>query len=172
MSGVSIIIPAAGIGSRMNFPMAKQFFVLEGMPVLLHLLKRVGMVEDIDEVIVALRENEVEEFNENVLKEAGLDKSVKTVIGGATRQESVANALKELSADSEVVMVHDAVRPLVTPNILQSAIDTTRELGATVAAVATKDTIKEVKDGVVVRTLDRSSLYWFRPRDLLILLQK
>jgi len=154
----SMIIPAAGIGTRMNFPMAKQFYELLGMPVILHLLKRVDMVSEISEIIVALRKSELEGFNA-IINGAGISKPVKTVIGGEARQESVRIGLKAANPESKIIMIHDAVRPLVTPNLMIESIERTKELKATVAAVQVKDTIKEVKDGVVVRTLKRDALY-------------
>ena len=156
----SIIIPAAGIGSRMQLPIAKQFFELEGMPVILHLLKRIDMVSDISEVVVALKENEVDFFRDDILKGAKLKKNIKYVVGGNTRQESVKSALSAVSADSEIIMIHDAVRPLITPNLIYNAIGMTRKLKATVTAVQVKDTVKEVRDGAVVKTLDREELYF------------
>lgn len=154
----SLIIPAAGIGTRMNFPVAKQFYELYDMPIILHLLKRVEMVGGISEVIVALRDQGIESFN-GIVSGADLKKPIKTVTGGNTRQESVHAALSMVSPECGLVMVHDAVRPLVTPNMMIDAIEKTKELKATVAAVKVKDTIKEVRDGVVVRTLDRSGLF-------------
>jgi 2-C-methyl-D-erythritol 4-phosphate cytidylyltransferase len=154
-----VIIPAAGTGSRMKLSTSKQFFVLEGMPVLLHLLKRVDIIKDVGEVILALREGDVQDFSDGILKGSGLKKKIKTVIGGETRQESVKAALDAADDECDLIMVHDAVRPLVTPDLIENAIEKTRELNATVTAVKVKDTIKEVKGGIVTKTLDRDKLY-------------
>ncbi len=156
---VTIVIPAAGIGARMNLDRAKQFYMLGDMPVLAHLLKRVDMVDEISEVIVSLREDEIENFTGTLLKQAGIKKPVKTVIGGATRQASVCAALKLVDDASELVMVHDGVRPFVMPDLLQSAIKKTKGLKATIAVVKVTDTIKEVRGGTVVKTHDREHLY-------------
>ncbi len=155
---VSIIVPAAGKGSRMNTSAAKQFLTLRGIPVIVHLLKRIDMLDEVSGIIVALHEKELDNFNK-IIKNTAVTKRVRTVTGGNTRQESVRAALNLVDAGSELVMVHDAARPLVTPAILRDAIAKTKELGATAAAVPVKDTIKEVEGGVVTKTLDRSRLY-------------
>jgi 2-C-methyl-D-erythritol 4-phosphate cytidylyltransferase len=155
----SLIIPAAGLGTRMHFPLAKQFYEIGGMPVILHVLKRADMISEIDEIIVALRDAEIDLFQDETVKDQGLTKEIKVVAGGKTRQESVYAALLAVDSERELVMVHDAVRPLVTPDILVNAIARTKELKATVTAVKVKDTIKEVDGDKITKTLDRDNLY-------------
>ena len=156
---VCMIIPAAGTGSRMKLDTAKLLFMIEGKPVLLHLLKRIHMIGEISEVVIALRECDVDDFKNEILKKARLDKNIKIVIGGATRQQSVKAALLEADRKSELIMVHDGVRPFVTPDLIENAIKKTKEIKATVTAVRVKDTIKDVKDGIVTNTLNREGLY-------------
>src|SRR5271169_3842448 len=130
---VIVIIPAAGLGTRMA-PMpsamdaktkkphpSKQFTDLAGTPILIHTLRKFAAVDDVSEIWIALRENEIEGFRERLGKEAKdvLKKKITLVAGGEHRQQSVEHALNAVSAAADdVVLVHDAVRPLVTPEII------------------------------------------------------
>ena len=131
---VIVIIPAAGLGTRMA-PMpsamdaktkkphpSKQFNELAGTPILIHTLRKFAAVDAVSEIWIALRENEIEGFRERLNKEAKdvLKKKVELVVGGEHRQQSVEHALNAISAaPDDVVLVHDAVRPLVTAEIIQ-----------------------------------------------------
>src|SRR5579859_588800 len=126
---VIIIIPAAGLGTRMA-PMpsamdakskkahsSKQFTELAGIPILIHTLRRFAAVEGVSEIWIALRESEIEGFRERLQHEAQdvLNKKVELVAGGEHRQQSVEHALNAVKAAADdIVLVHDAVRPLVT----------------------------------------------------------
>src|SRR5579863_102232 len=127
---VLVIIPAAGLGTRMA-PMpsardaktkkphpSKQFTELAGTPILIHTLRKFAAVEAVNEIWIALRENEIEGFRERLPREAAdvmKKKKIELVTGGEHRQQSVEQALNAISAAPEdVVLVHDAVRPLVT----------------------------------------------------------
>src|SRR5271169_2114175 len=130
---VVVIIPAAGLGTRMA-PMpsamdtkakkphpSKQFTDLGGTPILIHTLRKFAAVEAVSEIWLALRENEIEGFRERLAKEAKdvLKKKVELVVGGEHRQQSVENALNAiLAGPDDIVLVHDAVRPFVTPEII------------------------------------------------------
>src|SRR5215813_8995907 len=135
---VVAIIPAAGLGTRMApVPSAmdakakkaqpsKQFTDLAGTPILIHTLRKFASVNEVSEIWIALRENEIGPFRERLKKETAevLKKKVELVVGGEHRQESVANALNAISAASDdVVLVHDAVRPFVTGEIIREVIE-------------------------------------------------
>src|SRR3982750_2437939 len=113
---VIIVIPAAGLGSRMAGPAtgkarAKQFTELKGIPVLIHTLRKFVDVPAVSEIVIALRKQEAENFAPR-LEEEKMGKRVRMVEGGEHRQESVSNALAAISAaDDDLVLVHDAVRP-------------------------------------------------------------
>jgi len=167
---VIVIIPAAGLGTRMS-PMpsardakdkkphsSKQFTELGGTPILIHTLRRFAAVDGVSEIWIALRENEIEGFRERLEKEAKdvLKKKVELVVGGEHRQQSVANALNAVTAaPDDIVLVHDAVRPLVTTEIIQEVIDAAKKYGAAIAGLPAVDTVKQVErtsEGAIIKT--------------------
>jgi 2-C-methyl-D-erythritol 4-phosphate cytidylyltransferase len=152
------IIAAAGSGSRMASDRPKQFLELAGTPIIFHTLKPFEECESIHEIIVVLPAEESAGF----LSAAGkfkLRKLTKVVPGGATRADSVKRGLLSIrSATAEVVVVHDGVRPFVTVEEIAETVDVASQTGAAILAAPVIDTIKEVEDGGIVRTLDRSQL--------------
>lgn len=174
---VIVIIPAAGLGTRMA-PMpsamdaktkkphpSKQFSELAGTPILIHTLRKFAVVEAVSEIWIALRENEVEGFRERLAKEAAdvLKKKVELVVGGEHRQQSVEHALNAVSAAADdVVLVHDAVRPLVTAEIIHEVIEAAKKHGAALAALPAVDTVKQVErtaEGAIVKaTIPRAGV--------------
>src|SRR5580658_1268184 len=113
MGKVTAILPAAGLGTRMGAEMPKQFLELDGMPLVVFTLRRLAACEEISEFLVATLAEEEATLAERIVQ-AKLSRPARVVRGGGTRQESVANALAVVGADTEIVLVHDAVRPLVT----------------------------------------------------------
>jgi 2-C-methyl-D-erythritol 4-phosphate cytidylyltransferase len=175
---VIVIIPAAGLGTRMA-PMpsaldaktrkphpSKQFTDLAGAPILIHTLRRFADVETVSEIWIALRENEIEGLRERLSKEAGhvlKEKKIELVVGGEHRQQSVAQALNAISAaPDDVVLVHDAVRPLVTTEIIHDVIEAAKKYGAAIAGLPAVDTIKQVErtaEGAIIKsTLPRAGV--------------
>ena len=145
---VVVIIPAAGLGTRMTSApgakgkklgaMTKQFTELGGTPILIHTLRKFVASPEVSEICVALRGNEIEGFRARLEKEAKdiLQKKVHLVEGGEHRQHSVANALHSLSAnDDDIVLVHDAVRPFVTEEIIRDVIRAAQKYGAAIAGL-------------------------------------
>lgn len=174
---VIVIIPAAGLGTRMA-PMpsamdaktkkphpSKQFNELAGTPILIHTLRKFAVVDAISEIWIALRENEIEGFRERLAKETkdGLKKKVEFVAGGEHRQQSVEHALNAISAaPDDVILVHDAVRPLVTPEIIHDVIEAAKKYGAAIAGLPAVDTVKQVErtsEGAIVKaTIPRAGV--------------
>jgi 2-C-methyl-D-erythritol 4-phosphate cytidylyltransferase len=153
------IIPAAGSGSRFGGQIPKQFIEIAGAPILVHTLRRFDECEEIGAIIVALRREEIERV-ERELCAHKIGKPVRLVAGGAERSDSILNALEEAKEfRPEVVAVHDAVRPLVTPERISAVVMKARAIGAAILALPATDTIKEVEDGMIRRTLDRR-LIW------------
>ncbi len=155
---VIVIIPAAGLGTRMagaavGKAPAKQFTEINGVPVLIHTLRKFASAPGVSEIVIALRKSEAENFGPR-LQQEHLRKPVRIVEGGEHRQESVANAIKAISAaPNDLVLVHDGVRPFVDPETIQHVIDATEKHGAAIAAVPAVDTIKQVDrtaEGAVV----------------------
>jgi len=144
MTRISAILPAAGMGTRMGGETPKQFLELEGAPILLHTLRRLASCELITEIILATRADEIAKLEDRCRKEK-FQQSFRVVKGGATRQESVAAALEQVSDDTELVAVHDAVRPFVTREQITRVIEEARKCGAAILGIPAMDTVKEVK---------------------------
>ncbi len=156
---ISVIVAAAGRGSRMKRAENKVFLPLLDKPILRYSIEAFLGRSDVAEVIVICAAHEAEEMASFVEPYRG-QKAVKVVVGGSERQYSVANALRAVSEESELILVHDGARPLVTDEVVQSVIDCARAHRAAIAAVPVKDTIKTVDaEGLVVDTPPRSTLY-------------
>jgi 2-C-methyl-D-erythritol 4-phosphate cytidylyltransferase len=153
------IIPAAGSGSRFGGQIPKQFIEIAGAPIIVHTLRRFDECEEIGAIVVALRREEIEGF-ERALGSHKIRKPVRLVAGGAERSDSILNALTAAKEfQPEIVVVHDAVRPFVTPERISAVIVKARETGAAILAQPATDTIKEVEDGLIRRTLDRRRIW-------------
>jgi 2-C-methyl-D-erythritol 4-phosphate cytidylyltransferase len=156
---VIVIIPAAGLGTRMSAvstsdkSKSKQFLELQGIPILIHTLRKFGANRQVDEIVVALRKNEIAAF-QKLAEAAGIKKPLRVVEGGEHRQDSVANALAALNAsEDDIVLVHDAVRPFVTDETIDGVIEAVKKYGAAIAGIPAIDTVKQVdrtSDGAVV----------------------
>jgi 2-C-methyl-D-erythritol 4-phosphate cytidylyltransferase len=153
------IIPAAGSGSRFGGQIPKQFVEIAGAPVIVHTLRRFDECDEIGAIIIALRPEEIERF-ELSLPAHGIRKPVLLVGGGAERGDSILNALEAAKEfRPEIVAVHDAVRPFVTPERISAVIARAREIGAAILALPATDTIKEVENGLIRRTIDRRVIW-------------
>jgi len=153
------IIPAAGIGSRMHADRAKQMLELDGVPVLVHTLRRFEACQDLDQVILVAQPNLTSEVLA-LISRYNLKKIARVVGGGAERQDSVFRGLQVIKPETAgVIVVHDAVRPFVRPEEISQVIERAESKGAALMAVAATDTIKQVKSGRVQRTLDRRRIY-------------
>jgi 2-C-methyl-D-erythritol 4-phosphate cytidylyltransferase len=128
---VLAIIPAAGLGVRMGGATPKQFLSLEGVPIFVHTLRKFAACEVIDDVILALRAEDMERAAIDVDRER-FSQSVQLVAGGATRQETVARALAEAPPGTEIVVVHDAVRPFIELEMIQRVVEAARRDGAAI----------------------------------------
>ncbi len=175
---VVAIIPAAGLGTRMaSAPSAKgkrpaatkQFTELGGTPIVIHTLRRFSASPEVSEIYVALRGNELEGFSARLAKEAKdiLQKKIHLVEGGEHRQHSVANAMNSVSAgDDDIVLVHDAVRPFVTEEIIHDVIRAAQKYGAAIAGLPAVDTVKQVE-----RTADGALVTATFPRERVVMAQ-
>lgn len=135
----------------------KNYLKLLDRPVLAH---TIGVFESsslIDSIIVVVPEGDIEFCREEIVKRYSFTKVTSVVAGGAERQDSVGNGLKGASG-AGVIVVHDGARPLVTLKIIEETVTAAMNTGAAIAAVAVKDTIKEVSDGSVLRTVPREAL--------------
>lgn len=155
---VSAVIVAAGNSKRMNDGVDKLAVELSGKPLLAWTISRFESTEIIDEIIVVTREDEVEKVKE-MTKSEGFRKVSSIVKGGAFRQESTQNGLNATSNDSTVVLVHDGARPLVRTSDIKRIAESAEENGAALLALPSKESVKEVQDGRVTKTLPRESIW-------------
>lgn len=152
------IIAAAGHGKRLAGKRPKQFLELAGTPIIIHTLKAFEQCVVIHEIITVLAAEETESFL-SLTRQFGLRKTAKVVVGGATRAASVLKGLQ--AADplkTKLVAVHDGARPFVTVAEITRTVAAARDNGAAVLVSPGVDTVKQVKDGLVVKTLDRTQL--------------
>ncbi len=164
---VFVIIPAAGIGTRMAHAtggVSKQFLQLKGLPILVHSVRAFLAVPRVTAIYVAVRDTEQPRVAA-MLAEHGLSAKVHVVTGGSARQDSVANALAALPSTStaDIVLVHDAVRPLIDPATIDRTIDAIEKHGAAIVATPAIDTIKQVE-----RTADGALVTATIPRELIV----
>ena len=122
----------------------KQFLELEGTPILIHSVRRLASCAQITDIILATRQDGIAMLEEK-LRGEHLKQKVRVVRGGDSRQESVANALREAPDSTEIVLVHDAVRPFVTTEQIARVIEEARKCGAAILGIPAMDTVKEVK---------------------------
>lgn len=157
MNGVVIV--AAGTGSRMKKDINKQFIKLKNKEIVAHTIEKFYNSENIDDIVVVIREDEEEYFNKNIKEKYGFT-DIKVAHGGNERQDSVFNGIKMLKKECDVVLIHDGARPFVTEDIIKRSINKANEHNAIVVGVKVKDTIKVVSDnGNIVDTPNRSYLW-------------
>lgn len=144
MSHIAAILPAAGLGTRMGHETPKQFLELDGVPIVILSLRRIASCPLITHIVVATRGDEVERLDARI-REEKFKQPVRVVKGGDSRQASVSLALKHIPEDTELVVVHDAVRPFVTVEQITRVIEEARRCKAAILAIPAMDTVKEVK---------------------------
>ena len=152
------IIAAAGQGTRIGGNRAKQFLELAGTPIIIHTLRSFELCDAIQEVILVLPAQDTAGFLA-IAKKHRLRKLSKIVPGGTTRAESVLKGLLAVrSATAQIIAIHDGVRPFVTADEITRTVKAAESDGAAILTTALTDTIKEVRDGIVVKTIPRREL--------------
>ena len=155
---VCAVVPAGGAGTRMGGTVPKQFLELNGKPILYYTLKTLQDCGIISELILVVPEKEYDNACTDWLGKPEI--VTKVVVGGEKRQDSVYNGFCELSPQTEIVLVHDGVRPFLSHQMIQESVDAAREYGAAITAIPVNDTIKRVDDsGMVSQTVDRDGLW-------------
>jgi len=165
---VAVILPAAGLGTRMGRGSAeragtsrKQFMLLAGSPILLHTVRKFAASDRVSEIVVAVRPEDVAWVRATLSGEFAAGR-VRVVEGGNSRQQSVENALSALGPETDLVAVHDAVRPFIELETIHKAFDEAAESGAAIVGVPVVDTVKQVSRGTgkvrVRTTLQRDKL--------------
>lgn len=155
---VSIIVPAAGLGLRMGGEVRKPFLELEGETILFRACRRLRQIPGVFEIVVAVHPDDLD-FIQDDLWDAALAAGITlAVAGGASRAESVWNALQVVSARAELTAVHDAVRPFINLDTAKALIATARKRGAAVPVIPLSDTVKRIEGDVVTETPRRAGL--------------
>ncbi len=154
------LVPAAGRGLRMGGPVPKQFLSLGGRPILIQSLRMLQTSPVIHEIVLAVPQTELQYCLDHIVAPGEFGKVTKVVPGGAQRQDSVRHALAEVSEDTEIVLVHDAVRPFLTLEMIRNVVQAAVEHGAAIVALPMRDTVKYVgADGIIQKTVDRRPLW-------------
>jgi 2-C-methyl-D-erythritol 4-phosphate cytidylyltransferase len=169
---VAVILPAAGLGTRMGKGSAektgtsrKQFMLLEGSPILIHTVRKFAASDRVAEIVVAVRAEDLEWVGGMLAREFP-GRRVRAVEGGNSRQQSVENALATLGPETPLVAVHDAVRPFIDPETIRKVFDEAAETGAAIVGVPVVDTVKQVS-----RATGRVRIRATLPREKLVMAQ-
>ncbi len=157
--GVAAIIPAAGDGVRFGGSVAKALAPIAGEPLLIHALRALEAVESVRWIVVVTKESLLDDVAK-AARQAGITKVLAPCVGGSSRQESVALGLASVPEEAEWVLVHDAARPCLTPELAASAIESAKRHGAVACGLPAPVTVKAVDEASRVRlTLDRDHLW-------------
>ena len=154
------IIPAAGTGKRMEGEVSKQYLVLGGVPILVHTLRKFEEAPAIDAVFLVVPAGDVDIIRRDMIDFYGLKKVKKVLPGGRERQDSVKAGIDSLPEETQVVVIHDGVRPFVTADLIVLSVEGARQFGAVSLGVPVKDTVKSVETGGwVEHTMERTKLW-------------
>jgi 2-C-methyl-D-erythritol 4-phosphate cytidylyltransferase/2-C-methyl-D-erythritol 2,4-cyclodiphosphate synthase len=155
----AFVIAAGGSGTRMNAGIPKQFLEIAGKPILVHTLEAISALEAVDQIIIALPHEHIPQA-EAILKRQILRIKVQCVPGGSNRQESVRNGVKHTQPETDVILVHDAVRPLCNLEMMEGVLRAAWDKGAAVPGLPATETIQRVsRKGRVLATPPREELY-------------
>ena len=154
----TVMIVAAGSGKRMNAGMNKQFIKINDKEIVAHTIERFYNSPLIDEIVLCIKEEEEDFVRENIIEKYGF-KDIVISYGGKERQDTINNGLEKVSPDCDILLIHDGARPFVTDEIIENAVNETKELKATVVGVMVKDTIKVVDGNEIVDTPNRANLW-------------
>lgn len=156
---VAVIIPAAGIGKRMKNEVSKQYIEIEGKPIVAYTINQFQISNNIDEIVLVVGEDEIGYAEKNIKSRYGFSKITHIIKGGKERQDSVFEGLKCLDDMTDIVLVHDAVRPLISLKAIDLIVESAKKFEACIFGVKVKDTIKVINEnGYVAATPERNSL--------------
>ena len=154
---VGAIIPAAGRGKRIGALVPKQFLEIQGKPLLHHTLTVFSSCKLIDYVVLVMPPTDVDEMGEDWLNKYEIVREV--VVGGEQRQDSFYNGFNSLEEGTDIVVVHDGVRPFTTPQMIIATVEAAQQHGAAITAIPVSDTVKQAADGFVKQTVSRDGLW-------------
>ena len=154
------IVLAGGAGKRMGSSTSKQFLLLDNKPILVHTLQVFQECKPVDGIYLVVNHRDLPLIQEEILETYHFSKVMKLVIGGRLRQDSVRNGLEAIDEPCDVVVIHDAARPFVSPAFVEKSIFLMEMFDAVVPAIPARDTIKVIsKEGFVLKTLERDALW-------------
>ncbi|MDO8358246.1 MAG: 2-C-methyl-D-erythritol 4-phosphate cytidylyltransferase [Nitrospirota bacterium] len=157
---VVAVVPAAGKGLRMGGAVPKQFLSLGGEPIVVHSLRALQSAACIHDIILAVPSADLDYCRNDLVVRYGFSKVTKVVPGGKERQDSVRLGLEHVPEETEIVLVHDAVRPFVTVAMIEAVVAAARQHGGAIIALPMRDTVKQVgSDHLIQRTVDRQPLW-------------
>ncbi len=158
---VSAIIVAGGRGTRMNGPVPKQYLEVGGRPILSHTVLVMDKCKNIDDLIVVVPENDIDFCRRTIISPLRLQKNYQLVPGGKKRNDSVYNGLKVLDNRTDVVIIHDGVRPFIKPEQVDACIAGSISSGACILGIPVSDTLKSINQaGYIDGTLERSGIWY------------
>ncbi|MFQ5988381.1 MAG: 2-C-methyl-D-erythritol 4-phosphate cytidylyltransferase [Candidatus Methylomirabilales bacterium] len=157
--GVTAIVPAAGLGRRVGGDVPKQFRLLKGIPILTRTLLNLTTAGLVDRLILAVPPGTEEWCQKEIITPYSVPPIIEIIPGGAERQESVFLGLQRAAVGTQIVVIHDAVRPFVSSDLLQRTIEAARSVRAAVAAVPVTETVKVVESDFIRETPSRDQLW-------------
>jgi len=157
---VVALVPAAGRGLRMGGSVPKQYLSIGGEPLIVQSLRTLQAAPVVGQIILAVPSADIEYCQREIVLRHRFTKVTKVVAGGAERQDSVRHALAQVPSDTDIVLIHDAVRPFVTQRMIEEVVAASWKEGAAIIALPMRDTVKQVRtDGMIERTVDRTPLW-------------
>ena len=155
---VVAVIPSAGKGERMKANKPKQFLEIKGTPLLIHTLLKFEKHPQVDAVILSVS-NEFINLTKKLVSSYNLKKVLKIVEGGKTRQESVFNGVKASPSETEIFLIHDAVRPFISSDLIGKIIKTAKDFGTGIPAIPVRDTLNKVSKEEIIENIDRTGIF-------------
>lgn len=156
----SAVIVAGGSGKRMGAKIPKQFLLLNEKPILFHTVSLFNKCPQINEMVVVLPENDITWFKESIEKNLSFKKPFKVVKGGKERQDSVKNGISSVSEQSDIVLIHDGVRPFVTENHIKELINECLKYDCVIPGLSVSETVKRSDSkNYIVETISRDNLF-------------
>lgn len=150
------IVPAGGSGLRMGTETKKQYLKIGGKSILLRTIEMLSAHSSIDKIVIAVPADDIERVTGDIRKSPSATKVIAIVQGGATRQESVANGFFAIDESCGIVLVHDAVRPFVSSEMINNLLDSAVKNGAAVPVLKVSETLRRAKNGILTDDIDRN----------------
>jgi 2-C-methyl-D-erythritol 4-phosphate cytidylyltransferase len=157
--GTVALIVAGGKGKRIGTPTNKQFLKIAGHPILCWTLWRFHQIKWINEIILVIPPNKKDYVQEEIIKKYKFELVSQLIPGGKERQESVYKGLQAINSNPEIVFIHDAVRPFVSPDSFERLYETVKNTGNAILGVPSRDTVKEIEESGIIKTRKRDKIW-------------